>query len=157
MVVCEDNEATIKILQTGRSMALRHLTRTHKINIQWTVEALSADDLQLKFVPTKSMVADIFTKPFKDKPLWDRLIILSGHGDSSVNQADFSPMINPSPSSTPLPRQVQPKASCPRIPVQLFPAAFGNSRYFALPILPKTMDAGPQHACAAAVPGQRSR
>ena len=35
LIIMEDNEAVIKILLKGRSNALRHLHRTHRIHIDW--------------------------------------------------------------------------------------------------------------------------
>ncbi len=35
MIVCEDNEAVIKICAKGRTNAFRHLHRTHRIATDW--------------------------------------------------------------------------------------------------------------------------
>ena len=35
LIVAEDNEAVIKLVGKARSMALRHLPRTHRIDINW--------------------------------------------------------------------------------------------------------------------------
>ena len=34
----EDNQATIQILKTAKNPALRHLSRTHRVNISWLCE-----------------------------------------------------------------------------------------------------------------------
>ena len=35
LIICEDNEAVIKLLLKGRSIALRHVGRTHRVAIDW--------------------------------------------------------------------------------------------------------------------------
>ena len=41
----EDNQAIIQILKTSKNPALRHLSRTHRVNISWLCEV---------FEPTRS-------------------------------------------------------------------------------------------------------
>ena len=38
LVVLEDNEAVIKMTIKGRSTAMRHLQRTHRVNLDWLFE-----------------------------------------------------------------------------------------------------------------------
>ena len=40
LVIWEDNEAVIKMTIKGRSTAMRHLSRTHRVNLDWLYEAL---------------------------------------------------------------------------------------------------------------------
>ena len=54
----------IKIIMKKRSMALRHVLRTHRVAIDWLFENFEADDLHLRYVPTKEQVADLMTKGF---------------------------------------------------------------------------------------------
>ena len=35
LIVAEDNEAVIKVLAKGRSPKLRHVARTHRVNLDW--------------------------------------------------------------------------------------------------------------------------
>ena len=44
LTVCEDNEATIKIFLKKRSQAMRHIRRTHRVNLDWLRDAFDADD-----------------------------------------------------------------------------------------------------------------
>jgi len=59
----EDNESVIKIMQKGRSPALRHLNKTHRISLGWTAEVCNSDSVSLKYCPTDEQLADPFTKP----------------------------------------------------------------------------------------------
>ena len=52
LVICEDNEAVIKILLKGRALALRHVGRTHRVAIDWLVEVIKSESTQLKYVTT---------------------------------------------------------------------------------------------------------
>ena len=53
LVIMEDNEAVIKILLTGRSNALMHLHRTHRINIDWMFEIIKQENIMIRYVNTK--------------------------------------------------------------------------------------------------------
>ena len=41
LIMAEDNEAVIKLVKKARSMALRHLPRTHRIDLHWLFEVCS--------------------------------------------------------------------------------------------------------------------
>ena len=56
----EDNQAAIKIIQTGYSAKLRHLRRTHKINLATWSKLL--DDRKIENADTVEQLADLFTK-----------------------------------------------------------------------------------------------
>ena len=60
--VLEDNEATIKIVKKKGSAKLRHVSRTHKVNLASTYEVFDDEYIDLLYVNTKEQVADIFTK-----------------------------------------------------------------------------------------------
>ncbi len=62
MIICEDNEAVIKICLKGRSQALRHLHRTHRAAVDWIYDMIKANWVVLEHVNTKFQIADIFTK-----------------------------------------------------------------------------------------------
>ena len=61
-------------METGRNPTMRHLGRTHRIDVAWTAERMQQDDMNLIKTDTKVMAADIFTKPFPDshKEAWKR-------------------------------------------------------------------------------------
>jgi hypothetical protein len=60
--VLEDNEATIKIVRKGYSSKLRHISRTHRVNLASVKEVFENPNIALNYVGTLEQVADIFTK-----------------------------------------------------------------------------------------------
>ncbi len=64
LVIAEDNGAVIKILQKGRTSALRHVLRSHRISIHWLVECLRREGVRIRYVNTKLQIADLLTKHF---------------------------------------------------------------------------------------------
>ena len=76
-VVLEDNEAVIKICFKGRSGALRHCHRTHRVAIEWLFETFKDISHQLRYVRTIYQIADIFTKAIVKPETWRTLLYLS--------------------------------------------------------------------------------
>ena len=63
LVCLEDNDAVIKMIIKGRTNKLRHVVRTHRINLDWLFEVLREDPgVSIKYINTKRQVADIFAK-----------------------------------------------------------------------------------------------
>ena len=58
----EDNEATIKVLAKGKSPALRHLVKTHRISLAWVSAVSEEDGVTLRYCKTADQLADGFTK-----------------------------------------------------------------------------------------------
>ena len=58
----EDNEAVIKIVKKARSMALRHLPRTHTIDVRWLFEVCSHPRVRLCYVNAKQQIAGLMAK-----------------------------------------------------------------------------------------------
>ena len=52
LVIHEDNQATILVAKKGYSPKLRHIARTHKVNLGSIAEVLDADDVKLQYVET---------------------------------------------------------------------------------------------------------
>ena len=65
----EDDEETIKTIMKRRSMALRHVLRTHRVSIDWCFEVFSDPDIHIRYVNTKEQIADMMTKGFQRKIL----------------------------------------------------------------------------------------
>ena len=86
----EDNEAVIKLVGKARSMALRHLPRTHRIDLHWLFEVCDDVHVRLRHVGTREQAADIFTKAFSNADLWRHLLQLiqmvpaNGYGNRTV-------------------------------------------------------------------------
>jgi len=79
LVVLEDNDAVIKMLIKGRTDKMRHVSRTHRIDLDWLFDVMRNDPgLRIKYINTKSQVADMFTKGNFTSQLWQHLVFLSG-------------------------------------------------------------------------------
>ncbi len=68
LVIAEDNEAVVKITIKARSVALRHLPRTHRIDVQWPSEVCSNPRIRMRYVNAKQQVADLMTKTLNNLP-----------------------------------------------------------------------------------------
>ena len=79
LIIAEDNEATIKILLKGRSTKLRHVHRTHRVNLDWLYELFSSTSCRcrLRYVSTKHQLADIHIKAISKADIWTHLTRLS--------------------------------------------------------------------------------
>ena len=63
LYVFEDNEALIKMIIKGRSPTMRHVSRTHRVALDWLFERINLDpNIQIKYIDTKNQLADILTK-----------------------------------------------------------------------------------------------
>ena len=62
LVIHEDNQAPIMVVERGYSSKLRHITRTHKVNLGCLQEVLQDNNITLQYIKTDEQVADIFTK-----------------------------------------------------------------------------------------------
>ena len=59
----EDNEAVIKMIIKGRSPTMRHVSRTHRVALDWLFERINLDPkIQIKYIDTKNQLPDILTK-----------------------------------------------------------------------------------------------
>ena len=81
LVIFEDNDAVIKMIIKGRAPTLRHVPRTHKVDLDWLFERMRDDPgIFLKYVGTKEQIADIFTKGNFSKDAWLSLCRLAQIG-----------------------------------------------------------------------------
>ena len=63
LLLLEDNDAVIKMIIKGRSPALRHVVRTHRVDLDWLFERIREDPgVPIRFIGTKSQIADMLTK-----------------------------------------------------------------------------------------------
>ena len=54
LYVFEDNEAVIKMIVKGRSPIMRHVSRTHRVALDWLFDRINLDPkMQIKYVDTK--------------------------------------------------------------------------------------------------------
>ena len=62
LYVFEDNEAVIKMIMKGRSPTMRHVSRTHRVALDWLFDRINLDPkIQIKYIDTKNQLADILT------------------------------------------------------------------------------------------------
>ena len=55
LYIFEDNEAVIKMIIKGRSPSMRHVSRTHKVALDWLFDRINLDPkIQIKYIETKN-------------------------------------------------------------------------------------------------------
>jgi len=76
LLIMEDNEAVIKIIRKGRTLAFRHVSKTHRVNIDWIYECCLNEEILIRYIDTSKQIADILTKVFpnKKRQQWDDLV-----------------------------------------------------------------------------------
>ena len=79
LVIHEDNQATILVVKKGYSPKLRHISRTHKVNLGCISEQLApSSGISIQYVDTNQQAAaDIFTKALPPQK-WDNALKLLG-------------------------------------------------------------------------------
>ena len=75
LYVFEDDEAVIKMMINGRSPTMRHVSRTHRVALDWLCDRINLE-LQIKHVDTKNQLADIPTKGSFTRDEWNHLLRL---------------------------------------------------------------------------------
>ena len=77
LFVFEDNEAVIKMIIKGRSPTLRHVSRTHRVALDWLFDRINLDPrIQIKYIDTKTQLADILTKENFTRDEWNHMLSL---------------------------------------------------------------------------------
>ena len=77
LYVFEDNEAVIKMIMKGRSPTMRHVSRTHRVALDWLFDRTNLDSkIQIKCIDTKNQLADILTKGNFTRDEWNHLLNL---------------------------------------------------------------------------------
>ena len=77
LYVFEDNEAVIKMIIKGRSPTMRHVSRTHRVALDWLFDRMNLDSkIQIKYINTKNQLADILTKGNFTCEEWKHLLNL---------------------------------------------------------------------------------
>ena len=55
LYIFEDNEAVVKMITRGRSPSMRHVSRTHRVALDWLFDGINMDPkIQIKYVDTKT-------------------------------------------------------------------------------------------------------
>ena len=77
LYVFEDNEAVIKMIMKGRGPTMRHVSRTHRVALDWLFDRINLDPkIQIKYIDTKNQLADILTKGNFTRDEWNHLLTL---------------------------------------------------------------------------------
>ena len=73
--VFEDNEAVIKMIIKGRSPTMRHVSRPHRVALDWLFDLINLDPKnQIKYIDTKSQLTHILTKGNFTRDEWNHLL-----------------------------------------------------------------------------------
>ena len=84
LYVLEGNEAVIKMIIKGRSPTMRHVSRTHRVALDWLFDRSNLDPkIQIKYIDTKNQLADILTKGNFTRDEWNHLLCLFNIGHFS--------------------------------------------------------------------------
>ena len=77
LYVFEDNEAVTKMIIKGRSPTMRHVSRTHRVALDWLFDRINLDPkIQIKYIDTKNQLADILTEGNFTRDEWNHLLTL---------------------------------------------------------------------------------
>ena len=77
LYIFENNEAVIKMIIKGRSPTMRHVSRTHRVALDWLLDRINRDHQnQIKCVDTKHQLAEILTKGNFTRDEWNNLLYL---------------------------------------------------------------------------------
>ena len=111
LYVFEDNEAVLKMIIKGRSPTMRHVSRTHRVALDWLFDRINLDSkIQLKYIDTKNQLADILTKGNFTRDEWNHLLTL-------FNISHFSSTI----CSAAMAKRVQQESGEERVTAKLWP------------------------------------
>ena len=87
LYVFEDNEAVFKMIIEGRCPTMRHVSRTHRVALDWLFDRINLDPkIQIKYIDTNNQLADILTKRNFTRDEWNHLLCL-------FNISHFSPTV----------------------------------------------------------------
>ena len=77
LYVFDDNEAVIKMIIIGRSFTMRHVSRTHRVALDWLFDRVNVGTkIQIKYIDTKNQLAHILTKGSFTRDEWNHLLCL---------------------------------------------------------------------------------
>ena len=75
LCIFEDNEAVIKMIIKGRSPTMRHVSRSHRVALDWLFDRINLDPkIQIKYIDNKNHLANILTKGNFTSDEWNHLL-----------------------------------------------------------------------------------
>ena len=90
LYVFEDYEAVIKMIIRGRSPTMRHVSRTHRVTLDWLFDRINLDPkIKIKYIDTKNQLAHMLTEGNFTRDEWNHLLCLFNisHFSSTVCSA----------------------------------------------------------------------
>ena len=93
LYVFEDNETMIKMIIKGWSPTVRHVSRTHRVALNWLFDRINLDSkIQNRYIDTKHQLTDSLTKGNFTRDEWDNLLHLFNisHFSSTCCSLNFS-------------------------------------------------------------------
>ena len=127
--VFEDNEALIKMIIKGRSPTRRHVSRTHRVALDWLFEGINLDPkIQIRYIDTKHELADILTKGNFTRDEWNNLLHVFNvsHFSSTCCTKNFSLI-----SCSTMAKRIQDQKEGERVVSKSRPAAMNLSSFIA--------------------------
>ena len=90
LYIFEDNEAVIKMIIKGRIPTMRHVSRTHRVALDWLFDRINLDpQIQIKYIDTTNQLADILTKGNFTRDGWNHLLCFFNNSHfSSINSLE---------------------------------------------------------------------
>ena len=80
LYVFEDNEAVIKMIIKARIPTMRHVSRTHRVALDWLFDRINLDPkIQIRYIDTKHQLADVLTKGNFTRDEWNNHLHLFQH------------------------------------------------------------------------------
>ena len=77
LYVFEDNEAVLKMIIKGRSPTMRHVSRTHRVALDWLFDRINLDPkIHTRYIDTKHQIADMLIEGNFTRDDWDNLLHL---------------------------------------------------------------------------------
>ena len=74
LCVFEDNESLMRMVINGRSPTMRHVSRTHRVALDWLSDSNNLDSkIQIRYTDTKHHLADMLTSRNVTRDEWNNL------------------------------------------------------------------------------------
>ena len=87
LYIFEDNEAVIKVIIKERSPTIRHVSRNHRVALDWSFDRINLDPkIKIKYIDTKNQLADILTKGNFARDEWNHLLFFFQHQPFQFHQ-----------------------------------------------------------------------
>ena len=128
LYVFEDNEAMMKMTIKGRSPTMRHVSRTHRVALDWLFDRINLDSkIQIRYIDTKHQLADMLTKGNFTRDEWNNLLHLLNicHFSSTCCTKNFSLI-----SCSTLARRIQNQKVEERVVSKSRPSVMNMCSYF---------------------------